>query len=248
MPRSNRRESFAPPTAESSNPAVTRPDARSSQRLRSLAAVNAETRFAADCFVLGKQRRMFASYQPDSIHCWDVVTSAELSRTGATNQSIHRSPRVALGQWLLSRSDCGDRECSPIKLASRFNENSILLFACVQMHSNSMRRVVRISAITIALGVVVAIQPGFRSHAADRDTPGVKNPFEGKLLSCTTVDGSIFHLQNPKFKAVMGRSTLFGDKINQVGNGFNSSSASVYLPWDTVVGVIVHGEDKLIDK
>ena len=116
------------------------------------------------------------------------------------------------------------------------------------MHSNSTRRVLRVTAITIALGVVVAIQPGFRSHAADTDTPAVKNPFEGKLLSCTTVDGSVFHLQNPRFKAVMGRSTLFGDKINQVGNGFKSSSASVYLPWDTVVGVIVHGEDKSIHK
>jgi hypothetical protein len=116
------------------------------------------------------------------------------------------------------------------------------------MHSNSKRRVLRVSAITIALALVVAIQPGFRSDAADRDAPGLKNPFEGKLLSCTTVDGSIFHLQDPRFKAVMGRSTLFGDKINQVGNGFKSSSASVYLPWDTVVSVIVHGEDKSIDK
>ena len=116
------------------------------------------------------------------------------------------------------------------------------------MLSNSMRRVLRVSAITIALAIVVAIQPGFRSHAADKGTPGLKNPFEGKLLSCTTVDGSVFHLKDPRFKAVMGRSTLFGEKINQVGNGFKSSPAFVYLPWETVVAVIVHGDDKAIDE
>ena len=135
-----------------------------------------------------------------------------------------------------------------IDLALRLQIRLILHSPCVRMQSNSMRRVFKISAVGIALAVVLAVHPAFPSQAADTNGPGMNNPFEGKLLTCTTVDGSAFHLQESRFKAVMGRSTLVGERVTQVGKGFQSLSASVYLPWDTVVSVTVHGTEKVIGK